>query len=229
MSLELAYGGLRLPRGYAEIGKVYDGWPVSPDGAVPLASWVKRHIVECHAGDQRGPMPGLEHLYFQCHVLAEPIFREAFRLIALECPGELCSAASFVPRRMRHDTPAKAKARGNKPPLFPLSTHTDGIAGDINSDLNDAEYGWHDAPWSARWKARWPHGVTPALVEIMEGLGFAWGGRWKGFCDPMHFELVYHADGVHPHDEAQHVMDAASAAVLAGDAVSAVQTFVGMF
>jgi len=25
-------------------------------------------------------------------------------------------------------------------------------------------------------------------------VGFAWGGRWKGYCDPMHFELVGKSD-----------------------------------
>lgn len=205
MSLEVAYGGLVLPKGYGEITKVF-GNPRDAEGHVPLADFVTTHIVECHAGESgprgRPPMPGLERFYFQCHRLAEPIMRRLFELAAEVAPGYVKVAASFVPRRMRHDTPERAAARHYHPPLLPLSTHTWGIAVDINSDDNEAVQDFPHEPWSPEWNKRYPRGIPRELVEAMESLGFACGIRWPGYRDPMHGELVFHHDGVHPHEAA---------------------------
>ena len=57
-----------------------------------------------------------------------------------------------------------------------LSTHAFAIAIDFDPE--------HNAMGTPGTLPRW-------LVRIFEGLGFAWGGRWKGNrCDPMHFQLA---------------------------------------
>ena len=56
-----------------------------------------------------------------------------------------------------------------------LSTHAWGIAIDLNPQDN--------AQGSAG-------EMDPAIVNIFEGLGFEWGGKWKGrIHDPMHFQF----------------------------------------
>lgn len=93
-------------------------------------------------------------------------------------------------RRMRHDTPERAKAEGR--PLRPLSRHAWGAAVDVDADNNAAREfpaGGTPLPWSPEWRAVWPRGLEPWFVLAMESVGFRWGGRWRGFCDPMHFEL----------------------------------------
>jgi hypothetical protein len=93
-------------------------------------------------------------------------------------------------RRMRH----------SKDPEVDLSYHSWGVALDINATKNFGVY--HKtkfqssrhrpvgAPWSKDWKAIWPHGLSEEVVTAFESVGFRWGGRWKGYVDPMHFELV---------------------------------------
>jgi hypothetical protein len=149
--------------------------------------WREDHIVDCYHEDA---IVGLERFDFQCHKLAEPYFREAFRRAFEATPDYIDRAASFVFRHIRHD------------PKRPLSMHSWGIAGDINSDDNGAVYFQskkypfpRPEPWSEKWVEIWPHGVPPEVVEAFESCGFRWGGRWGGsgskddFCDPMHFEL----------------------------------------
>ena len=41
----------------------------------------------------------------------------------------------------------------------------------------------------ARLRLLWPDGLPRAFVEAFESVGFSWGGRWKGYCDPMHFSF----------------------------------------
>lgn len=57
-----------------------------------------------------------------------------------------------------------------------LSMHSWGVAIDINVATNQMGVPGGDMPME--------------IVQIMESLGFAWGGRWKGKSyDPMHFEF----------------------------------------
>lgn len=151
----------------------------------PLAAWAHANIVECHEHETgprgRPPMPGATaQFYFQCHRLAEPYMREALARCEQVAAGHVKRAASFVFRHMRHRVD------------LPLSYHSWGIAIDINSSFNEAHEFAHGAKpklWSPEWCARWPHGVTEAIVDAFKSCGFAWGGDWAGYCDPMHFEL----------------------------------------
>ncbi len=94
-------------------------------------------------------------------------------------------------RRMRHDTPEKAAREGR--PLRPLSRHAWGCAVDVDPGNNaptQFDPGRRPEPWSGAWMKIWPRGLPRWFVEAMESVGFRWGGRWTGFCDPMHFELA---------------------------------------
>jgi hypothetical protein len=94
-------------------------------------------------------------------------------------------AASFVFRHQRHD-----KSR-------PLSYHSWGVSFDVDPGHNGSALfkpGQEPEPFSPAWRVRWPMGLPQAFVEAIESVGFAWGGRWKGFVDPMHFEFVGKTD-----------------------------------
>lgn len=153
--------------------------------------WVKRSIVELHG--ETAFLPVLAPSYFPIHRLLETYAREAFRRADLSCPGYIQRKGTwgYNHRRIRHDTPAKAKKEGR--PLRPLSLHALGAAIDINPQDNRTRTfapGKAPEPWSPEWSALWPRGLPPAVVEAFESCGWAWGGRWRGFCDPMHFQWV---------------------------------------
>ena len=144
-------------------------------------TWVKLSIVEC-----RGPdafLPVLAKAYFPVHRLVEPYMREAFRRAELAAPGYIGRPGTwgYNFRRIRHSVTG------------PLSYHAYGIAVDVNPDDNRAVTfapGKTPAPWSPEWNRIWPRGMPLEVVEAFESCGFSWGGRWKGFSDPMHLEWV---------------------------------------
>ncbi len=118
-----------------------------------------------------------------CHRLAEPFIREALRRASLLLPGYVAAAkvGCFAYRHQRHD------------PRRPLSYHAWGIAIDVDPASNRARYlraGKRPEPWSEGWTALWPSGIPELVVRAFESVGFSWGGRWRRFVDPMHFELV---------------------------------------
>lgn len=63
-----------------------------------------------------------------------------------------------------------------------LSYHSWGIAFDLNPQDN-AVYTPYD-------KLNPEKRIPPEVVQIMESLGFRWGGRWQGKPDAMHFEFA---------------------------------------
>lgn len=98
----------------------------------------------------------------RCHKLLAPLFEEVFRQIVAR---GLQSAVKTYGGCYQF----RAKRNGVKP-----STHSWGIAIDLNPNTN--------AMGSAG-------DMDPRLVELFEGLGFVWGGRWAGRGkDPMHFQ-----------------------------------------
>lgn len=169
------------PHGTAEINHVF-GDPTR-DGLylkVPDPDWVKRCIVELH-GDEAF-LPVLAKTYYPVHRLAEPSTRAAFQRAEQACPGYIHREGTYgwVFRHQRHD------------PARPLSRHAWGIANDVNPDDNQAHEfapGKTPIPWSPEWVSIWPRGVPRGVVDAFKSCGFAWGGDWKGFVDPMHFEL----------------------------------------
>lgn len=145
-------------------------------------AWVKANIVTARDGNGDVPgMPGVpSRYYFQVHRRAEPAMRAAFAAARAAAPDYVIERAGcFVFRHERHD------------PSRPLSRHSWGIAVDIDADQNSARQfrGEQPEPWSPAWLEIWPHGLPRAFVEAFEQAGFVWGGRWRGFVDPMHFEL----------------------------------------
>jgi hypothetical protein len=144
-------------------------------------TWRSRDIVELHGSDAF--LPVLAKSYFPIHHDIEPYAREAFVRAERAVPGYIHRAGTwgYNFRHMRHIL------------TMPLSYHSWGIAIDVNPDDNGAHTfakGKTPSPWSAEWRQRWPRGVPEGVVRAFESCGFAWGGRWKGYCDPMHFEWL---------------------------------------
>lgn len=143
--------------------------------------WQRENIVELHG--EKAFIPVLAKSYFPIHKLIEPYAREAFHRAELAAPGYIQRDGTwgFNFRHMRHDLE------------MPLSYHSWGIAFDINPDDNEPvsfDAGEKPALWSDAWTKQWKKGVPRALVEAIESCGFSWGGRWLGYCDPMHFEWL---------------------------------------
>jgi hypothetical protein len=141
--------------------------------------WEKENIVELHGETAFPGVPG--KWYFQTHKLIEPYAREGFRRAHLSSSYVIERAASFVFRHIRYDD------------SLPLSYHSWGIAIDIDADRNFSRWfepGERPEPWSEEWMAIWPKGVDKAFVDAMASCGFRWGGYWKTYCDPMHFEWL---------------------------------------
>jgi hypothetical protein len=174
------YGPLEdLPRTRADVYRVFG----NPGVGKVDRKWERANMV----GAKKLPGTwnrGSGKLYV--HRLAEPYLREAPRRAAiLGVLDEIGKLGCFSFRHQRHD------------PARPLSYHSWGIAVDINSAENG---GWYPpkrrvgctgpAPWGEQWTERYPRGVSPDLVRAFESCGWQWGGRWKGFVDPMHFELT---------------------------------------
>lgn len=162
-----------LPATRADVYRVF-GNP----GATELDRyWERRNMVTARNLPGRWNK-GSGKLY--CHRLAEPYLREALRRCQLlGCLDTIKSLGCFNYRHQRHD------------PTRPLSYHSWGIAVDVNPADNA---GWYvndpPAPWSSAWRAHYPRGVPRELVQAFESCGWRWGGRWSGYCDPMHFELT---------------------------------------
>ena len=70
---------------------------------------------------------------------------------------------TFIPRYQRWS------------PQYPLSSHAFGIAIDLFSVNSEGKIE----------KTKW----SEEFVEVFEKNGFFWGGRFKNFYDPIHFEV----------------------------------------
>lgn len=175
MEMPAAFDGPlpRVPRNRADVIALLG----DPGKGAVNPAWEKANIVTVR------DLPGVPtKWYFQTHRLIEPYIREALRRAKEAAPDyQIERAASFVFRHQRHD-----KTR-------PLSYHSWGVAFDVDPGLNHAVQfspGQTPEPFGKAWRSTWPKGLPQAWVEAVESVGFTWGGRWKGFCDPMHFEFV---------------------------------------
>jgi len=170
----------QLPRTRADVYDVFG----NPGVGKADRRWRRQNIIEVR------DMPGVPHKwYFQCHKLAEPYIREAFRRAQLSCPEyQIERAASFVFRHQRHD------------PARPLSMHSFGIAVDVDPSHNRSRYfkrGKGPELGTPEWYEAWPDGLPRRFVEAFQSVGFAWGGDWDEdgtsldhtYLDPQHFEL----------------------------------------
>lgn len=115
------------------------------------------------------------------HRKAEPYVREVLaRLERARLLVEIEKIGCFNFRHMRHN------------PRLPLSLHSWAIALDINPADNAAHYfkrGDRPEAFSEGWWGIWPTGLSEEIVFCFEEVGWKWGGRWKTFVDPMHFQL----------------------------------------
>ena len=147
-------------------------------------AWRRKHVITCRDGNgDRPSMPGVPtRFYFDVHRDVEPAMRAAFEAARHAAPDYVIERAGcFVFRHQRHDD------------TRPLSRHSWAIAVDVNADKNGARTfapGKTPAPFSAAWAKVWPDGVPELFVTAFESHGFVWGGRWRGYCDPMHFEYA---------------------------------------
>lgn len=169
-------------------------WYGDPSGGDQKAtkavrSWEYGHMVV--AAQLPGAWNNSHEPRLYVHKLMAPYLREA--LVRLEKAGfihEIDTIGCFNFRRIRHSKNAEDA----------LSWHASGVALDVNSATNFAVYERKTfqtprhrpvgKPWSKEWRAIWPNGVSEEVVMAFEAVGFRWGGRWRGFVDPMHFELV---------------------------------------
>lgn len=140
--------------------------------------WRRENIVEFHG---ETALPGIPpHWYFATHRLVVPHLRRALERAARESSYAIERAASFVFRHQRHEL------------VRPLSMHSWGLAVDVDAARNGARRGsvlsLAPRPWSPAWKRRWPGGLPEDFVTAWEAEGWTWGGRWRRYCDPMHFE-----------------------------------------
>lgn len=165
-----------------------------PSGGDPKATkavraWEALHLMVLK--DLPGAWNKSESPRLYVHKVMAPYFVEA--LIRLEKAGLIHELETIGCFNFRH-------IRYSKDPEADLSRHAWAMAVDINATKNFAVYNRKTyqstrhlpvgPPWSKSWRAIWPQGLSEEIVTAFESVGFRWGGRWKSFVDPMHFELV---------------------------------------
>ena len=154
-----------IPKNRKEVYAVFG----DPD----IAVFKKRNMVLA-----RGLRGNKEKLY--CHKLAEPRIRAVLDALSEPDLDYIVTMGCYNHRHQRHD------------PTRPLSYHSWGIAIDINpADNRVIRYrdGMRPKPFSPLWLKDYPNGVSKEIVSAFKAQGFTWGGDWKNFCDPMHFQL----------------------------------------
>lgn len=151
-------------------------WLGDPGQAREDEAWVRANIVTVR------DLPGVPtKFYVPLHRKIVPVTREGLRRAQLAAPDyKIERFWGYIWRHKQHN------------PKKSLSNHALGIAVDIDSDRNFSKTfkGIQPKPWSPEWKAIWPDGLPERFVLGMESVGWRWGGRWKVFVDPMHFEWM---------------------------------------
>lgn len=123
-----------------------------------------------------------------CHRKMAPAVREVFRRCEIYGILDEIETMGCFNHRMMKSNSAK------------LSRHARGAALDINHRRNAGRFYRRSRrtpapePWSEEWMKVWPNGVSKKLVQAFKEAGFRWGGDWKWYKDPTHFEYVH----IHP-------------------------------
>lgn len=164
-----------FPRNRREIYKML-GNPAN--GGKADRKWVRENI---RTYRKKHALPGVDpHRYVKMHRLMEPYAREAMARATSVSDYVVDRFGCYVFRLMRS--------------VNRLSLHSWGWAFDINPHENFSKrYASIEkvpAPWSEEWYLTWPNGMDKAFVDAIKSVGFSWGGDWRTFKDPMHFELV---------------------------------------
>lgn len=153
-------------------------------------------------------IPGYDKRIYM-HKLVAPHLIRAMELSVEACPDyEFRKIGCFNVRRMRHDTPEKARKENRK--LLDWSDHYAAISFDINDKKNRGRYYsvGDPGPFEPGWNLF--SDIPMGVVEAFTSVGFDWGGFWglwynqktekwepiKGaFFDPMHFSLRWIRSG----------------------------------
>lgn len=148
----------------AEIKRIFGSFSFSNnrDGSIDIArAWVNDNIVPCLLVKGRKG----RDIKTQCHRLAKEPFERAYQEVADRGLSHLIKTwdGLWVPRHMTWQLSR------------PLSSHSWGIAFDINAQWNG--YGGGTSPENL------------ALARIFIKYGMDWGGFWK-VRDSMHYQLV---------------------------------------
>lgn len=126
-------------------------------------AWLRDNLVACclTKADGRGA-----DIHTRCHRLVKEPLERAFADLAARGLSKLIHSFDglWVPRHMTWN------------PARPLSSHSWGIAFDLNASTN---------PYGGAVTAE-----NRALNEVFNRYGFAWGGDWNGAKDGMHWELA---------------------------------------
>ncbi len=164
----------KLPTNRAEVYELFG----NPGDKTLDPAWERKNILN------KVMIPGVPNKT-RLHRLAQPYVLEAFKRAQAAAPDhKIILVGGFNYRHQRHDTD------------LPLSYHSWGIAVDVNPAQNAGKYakdfpgGKIPKPFSKEWREAYPEGLPEEFVRAFCSVGFSWGGDWKSFCDPMHFELV---------------------------------------
>lgn len=158
----------------AEVESIYGRFRWKANGSqfiTILGNWVEQNITTVHIPELSGcnTYGGKFNGRVRWHRKGVEQLQRAWAEIGKQgfCDDVVMWGGSFVPRRMRGASS--------------LSRHSWGTAFDINPSEN---------PFRGKPAPQGKRGCVLRLVPILEKHGFAWGGRWLGNCDGMHFELA---------------------------------------
>lgn len=151
------------PHGLTAIRAVFGDIMVVGDRIIAPPKWEAANMTK--ATLPLCPKP----LYVNRHI--EPMLREALRMCEVLGGYAVKSIGCFAPRQKRSNNT--------------LSLHSWGIAADINAVDNP--------PLRIRTPddlKRRRYTIPAAWIAAFESVGFTWGGNFKSYFDPMHFQYA---------------------------------------
>lgn len=155
-------GWFPAPHGIQAIRATFGDLVVANDRIVAPEGWEAYNMIPT-------PLPGYSKpVYVNKHVI--PMLVEALRqCLALGDGYQLKTIGCFAPRQKRSSNA--------------MSTHSWGIAVDINADDNPPLYIRGTADLARRKKT-----IPDAWVAVFKSIGLVWGGDFSSYYDPMHFQ-----------------------------------------